>query len=46
MPIYCLDSKALVYALGSRHQDIVKYLIEHGANVNAHGVYLRLRLII
>lgn len=40
--IYCLDCGALLQASLGGHQDIVKYLIDHSANVNAQGKCLRL----
>ena len=41
MLIHCPDNKALVYASDRGHQNIVRYLVEHGANVNAQGSYLK-----
>lgn len=37
--IYCLGGQALVYASGGGYQEIVKYLIEHGADANTQGEY-------
>jgi len=31
-----------LYAAERGYQDMVKYLVEHGANINAQGVYLKL----
>jgi len=38
--IYYLDGKALLNASYKGYQEIVKYLAEHGADINAQGMYI------